>query len=220
MAQTKLVVLNGPPNCGKDAAGTYLEKYMHGTVNLVSFKKPIFDIVLSLFPITEEEFFSLYNDRKGKESPSNFLRITLPEYVRLCRVMNRDAGLTNGFAPLPNTVPISPRDAMIYASECIAKPLFGGEVFGERLLSQLKEGVINVATDGGFQEEVSPSIRKLGEDHVHIVRIYRPDHDYAGDSRGYLSFDYTALNAEVFNTSTLDVFYQDILNTVTGFQGV
>lgn len=67
-----IVILNGPPGCGKDTiANAYLEKYP-STV-LVSFKVPIQRILAALMGCSTEQLLDIYEDRVWKESPNSML---------------------------------------------------------------------------------------------------------------------------------------------------
>lgn len=212
---TKLIILNAPPKSGKDSSAKYVEKkFPSGMINLVSFKKPLFDMVLSFFSIDRDEFFRCYNDSKLKEVPHKDLKITDKAYVHLCRVNGVSTLSYGGGYHSSDMVSISPRNAMIYISECVAKPTFGDDVFGQHLLPQLKQGVVNLCVDGGFKLEMTPSIELLGKDNVSIVQIHRPNYDFTGDSRKYLPNNLTTHNRVVWNTGTEDDFNESVLKAV------
>lgn len=67
MAETKVVILNGPPGCGKDVTASYLadyHKYAHR-----EFKRKLIEVTCCLFSLTVDHFMSLYT-RELKEQPS------------------------------------------------------------------------------------------------------------------------------------------------------
>lgn len=65
--KTQVVILNGPPNCGKDTLVRELSKMRK--VNHCSFKEPMFDIALAASGISRDDWFDRYNDRNLKEEP-------------------------------------------------------------------------------------------------------------------------------------------------------
>lgn len=213
--QTKLVILNAPPKVGKDSSAEYIAKSLGDTINLVSFKEPSFGMVLPIFGISHRYFFECYNDPILKEKPNPKLVITQEVYLRLCRV--KGVGFLKqgeSYTDLPDMVMISPRDAMIYVSECIAKPLFGDDVFGKRILNQIKEGKINLCTDGDDIAEIVPSINHLGKDNVSIIRIFKQGYDFSPGYGKYLTNELTTYNACIYNNSSTQDFHTEMLETV------
>lgn len=61
-----IIILNGPPGCGKDTLAEWIAKmgYEH-----LAFKDAMFDLIFKLTDITPEEWFERYNDRDLKEKP-------------------------------------------------------------------------------------------------------------------------------------------------------
>ena len=66
--KTKIVLLNGPPGCGKDVLADYLEMASED-VNRVSFKDPLYDFMCSIYDIKIGELLSISYDRGLKEQP-------------------------------------------------------------------------------------------------------------------------------------------------------
>lgn len=80
------------------------------------------------------------------------------------------------------------RDMYIYYSEKVIKPLHGEEWFADKLLEtaiKCKQPLI-VVPDSGFRPEAERLVREVGPDNVVLLRKYRPNHDFKGDSRGYI----------------------------------
>lgn len=152
-----IIILNGPPGCGKDTIAAYLTGHRYPAVK-ASFKQPMFDIAFSMLGVYRyDEFMDLYNDREQKEKPQVIL-----------------GGK-------------SPRQFMIWISEDVMKPVFGDHYFGRRMVEEIHEmcrDLTVVISDGGFTEEIKPLV-KAGHE-VHICRLHRDGFTFAGDSRDYI----------------------------------
>jgi len=89
----------------------------------------------------------------------------------------------------------SPREALIYASEDLLKPVYGRTYFGDKLAERVHQSPFNVhvVSDGGFEDELTP-LYDAGYK-VILVRMERKGCDFGRDSRRYLSRpDYTVYN--------------------------
>ena len=123
------------------------------------FKDVLYSQTASFFGVPEKTLVSLATNRDTKEMPHP---------------------LFNG---------LSPREALIYVSEEVIKPIEGASYFGDRLVEDL-EG-ITVITDGGFDEEVVPVVEK--SDYTLIVQLRREGYTFDGDSRSYISHYITSI---------------------------
>lgn len=127
---------------------------------MLSFKSPMWEIAEAMLGKAKFEMFcEMYHDRATKEQPLEIL-----------------GGK-------------SPREFFIYISEDVAKPLFGQEYFGERMLEVYQENQMDfhgasIVTDGGFPLEVFPFLRNHAQ--VVVVRLFREGYTFGGDSRSYL----------------------------------
>lgn len=65
--RTQIIILNGPPNVGKDTLVRELSENYNATT--CSFKNPMFDIALAASGIRQEDWDARYNDRSLKEQP-------------------------------------------------------------------------------------------------------------------------------------------------------
>ena len=152
-----IIILNGPPGCGKDTIAAYLTGHRYPAVK-ASFKQPMFDIAFSMLGVYRyDEFMDLYNDREQKEKPQVIL-----------------GGK-------------SPRQFMFWISEEVMKPAFGEQYFGRRMVEEIHEMYRELAvviSDGGFPEEIKPLVKEGHE--VHICRLHRDGFTFAGDSRDYI----------------------------------
>jgi hypothetical protein len=80
----------------------------------------------------------------------------------------------------------------IHYSENVIKPLHGKEWFGDKLLetaTKSKQPLI-VVPDSGFLEEGERLVREVGADNVVLLRKYRPNHGFEGDSRRYIDLSH------------------------------
>lgn len=161
-ARTKRVVLlNGPPRCGKDTAAMGLVRGLQGICVPVhhKFATPLAAGVQGIFGVSRSRWDYLY--ATAKETPT------------------------------PELLGMSPREAMIWLSEEVMKPKFGKDVFGRiaaEQIAMMKDAVV-VISDCGFAEEIIPVAREVGWENILIVNIYRPGCTYASDSRSYITPD-------------------------------
>lgn len=150
----KVILLNSPPSSGKDFAAKDISKRFGA--KHVQFKEPLFKIAKALTGLTDQEFFSIYNDRNKKEHPQK-------EFHGL-----------------------SPRGLMIWIAESICKPKFGSRFFGDIAAKSLDFEKGTVFSDSGFPEEVYPIADRVGSENVYIIRSNRNGASFDGDRRKYL----------------------------------
>ena len=153
-----VVIFNGPPGCGKDAA-CLLYKNM-GYTHL-SFKEELFKETFKFFGVSKEWFMKGYENRDIKEKPVPQLKVSGKSFSR--------------------------RDAMIYVSEKFIKPKYGKDYFGKQLANQMTSEGLFCVSDGGFQEELSPIINKFGAESITIIQLTREGCDFSSDSRRYFN---------------------------------
>lgn len=152
-----ILILNGPPRCGKDTLADALREAF--SWQKVEFKAALRRDLCELFNTTAG-VLRIWETRK--ETPT--LAFLHPE--------TKD--------------PMSLRQALIYTSEVVMKPRHGKQHYGKQMLSTLlaSDAEIFVASDGGFVDELLPlcdaGIR------VRIMRISRPGYTFEGDSRSYI----------------------------------
>lgn len=173
----KVVILNAPPNSGKDYFVEQLkEKGIHEIGGLEwhhqEMKSAPVEIVKLFYNLSDDEVVFL-SSRENKENPSPLL-----------------GGK-------------SWREAVIHVSEIVVKPALGKDIFGKVAAINLSVG-INIFTDGGFEEEIAPIVEEVGEDNIIIVKIHKEGCSFEGDSRDWIdiegvnSFDVTNYGDESF----------------------
>jgi hypothetical protein len=136
----------------------------------VSFKHVLLKETIEYFGVPRDWFMQNYNDRKIKERPEKALR---------------------GF---------SRREALIHVSEEVIKPVEGLDFFGRCVANEIEEGKDYAISDGGFIEELTPIINKIGTGNIVLVQLTRDGCDYSTDSRRY--FDGNLIKEYVLNHQT------------------
>ncbi len=153
-----IVIFNGPPGAGKDEACLFFKQLGY---KHLSFKEELFKETFKYFNVSSEWFMNDYNNRSVKEMPVEELKV--------------------------DGVMLSRRDAMIYVSEKYIKPKFGSDYFGQQLSNHIdKDGNFSVS-DGGFIEELTPIINRVGADNIILVQLTREGCDFSSDSRRYFN---------------------------------
>ena len=205
------LLINGPADIGKDraieeliATGYELEK--------LECKGRLHEMTMSFFNIEPRKYWPLYNNRDTKEIPQECYRVTKEAFYHLKTVVvgrfkakvrilfNLDRQLLNGYCYL------SPREAMIYVSECIAKPSFGRDYFGLYRASKVLRRKNYFDASAGFFEELPPLIDRVGQDQIILIRVYSDNHSFDGDSRGYISDGVINNTHDVYNNGTLEEY--------------
>ena len=148
-----IVLFNGPPRSGKDAAADFF-KHRKGWKHL-SFKYQLYKETCNYFGCSYDWFMERYNDRSVKEVP------------------HIDLGH------------MSCREAMIYVSEKVVKPIRGLDYFGKLVANEIDLEKNYAISDGGFVDELIPVVEKVGTDNFVLVQLTRDGEDYSSDSRRY-----------------------------------
>jgi hypothetical protein len=152
----KVLILNGPPNSGKDTIADVIEK-VYGFRHR-RFKDRLYEIAsLRSGCAGIRKYIRLCNDREKKDVPYD--------------------GFTGEFKGM------SPRESLIFTSEKIIKPSKGSDYFGQCLADNI-DSELTVVSDGGFIEEIEPLVER-GYD-VYIAQLTREGCSFDGDSRSYV----------------------------------
>lgn len=170
---TTVVILNGPPGSGKDTmAKAFYDCNPQVSVNLCSFKNPMFDIALAATGLTKPEWWARYNDRKLKEEPWDRLH-----------------GLTC-------------REFLIKISEEWIKPWAGKQAFSQLAASQVKPGINIFTDGGFEEEfaymvdEFGRRNVKLIRLHREGYDFSKDSRDYLGEFP-VETFDYQVVDGDI-----------------------
>lgn len=172
----KLILLNGPPGCGKDTGANAICAYVSKHAQYLAprhfkFAEPLKKAAHALV----DAFVSW----------DHFDR---PEWAKLKDV------------PSGEFFGLSPRELYIKLSEGFAKPVFEKDFFGfvmRKRLGKAQGCMVAVISDAGFVEEVENLVKFVGADRVLILEIHANGKDFSGDSRGYIGDEIKRLHPEV-----------------------
>lgn len=182
----KITLLNGPPSCGKDYAGTFLCQF-HENRFTDKFARKLKEACHAAYGLFVN----------GKPAPHDFF-----EHVK-------DKPNSSFFGR-------SPREVYIAFSESYMKPMHGPRVFGYLLCRDLEMITLQdevIITDSGFTGEAMVLIERFGAGNVRLIRIHRQGCTFEGDSRSYIelgvkSFDVTNNGDDSFHGVLLDAYTQ------------
>lgn len=192
----KVIIFNGPPNSGKDAACDVVQMALTTTERPIielKFKTKLYQLTAEVHSIPFHDFVHMATDRELKELPD------------------------------PTLDGLSPRQAMIKMSEVCIKPVYGNQYFGRAVARDIKfiRKTMNAAivcSDGGFASELEPILTDIENVDLHVVRVHRPNCSYAGDSRSYLThsmfpeeFASKITFHDIDNTSTLEDYERAVV---------
>lgn len=192
---TKVLLINGAPRSGKDAAGEELVRLLADS----GINAKVFKFATALKVATHGTFFGL----QGLLDSNPGDLVTDPASFE--DEKDQEHELFYGKTP---------REAYIAVSELLCKPLFGEEFFGEVLAQQIQREAddkktpyldVAIVTDSGFAPEAKPIIRKFGRDNVGLIRLSRTGTSFKGDSRGSIFLpELGNRQIDVENNSSLD----------------
>jgi hypothetical protein len=184
----KVIILNGPPGCGKDTLADHLVYGGSGINNAEKreFKTRLFHIASAVAGITLGELIRL-NSRETKNT--------------------KTARLPGGR---------SPREWLIYVSESMVKPTLGYDFFGQAAAEGLtRSGAVYVFADGGFKPEIDEIKNAVGGSNLLVLQITRPGHTFAGDSRQYIDGGEDSTTLVVDNDSDEQTFLRTATKLVS-----
>jgi hypothetical protein len=156
--ETTVVILNGPPNCGKDTVADHvisLFKDKGLDVCKREFKTPLIEATCNFYDISKTDWDAHYT-RELKDVP-----------------WDRLGGL-------------SQRQALIRTSEKVVKPALGEAIFGQAAANSFEPGYCHIFSDGGFDKEIEPIVKVTGPENVLIIHMSRDGCTFDGDSRSYI----------------------------------
>lgn len=237
---SKMILLNGPRMSGKNSILNYIfSKYTNQGVDYkdywfdASCKDVLYKLVQDFFLISEERFWEIYNDRSLKEVPLPEFRITVGngKTHKLGNIMGIDIDFDD---PVRDFVwdigeyrecqyNLSIREAMIYISEIVMKPLLGQNYFGKARIHQIKSNhTYNMYYDdssscfNGDSSELNGLVEHFGEDNILLLRI-KGRGSFDGDSRSYHPDGVIKHTVDIINDSTEEAFLDEAFNVIYGF---
>lgn len=153
---TQVILLNGPPQCGKDTLGSMVRELASAQVAKFAYFLKYATHGLYGFLQRNKSIPAMDGFEKSKDKPHEFF-----------------LGLT-------------PRQAYINVSETYMKRHHGEAIFGELLLQDIRGVARVVVTDSGFAEEAQILVDAFGKDQIHLVQLSRPGCSFEADSRGFI----------------------------------
>lgn len=158
----KLIILNGPPDSGKDTAADYIAgKYGYTKLEMKGALRKFAHTIATLAGCDKAFCDALEFNRELKDTKRvpEFGNRTWPEFL-------------------------------IWLSESVAKPIFGNDVFARAAIKAVRDSNSThvVFSDGGFPVEVETLWREFGD--LEIVHFHRKGKGFAigrKDSRSYVT---------------------------------
>lgn len=212
-----VVIFNSPANSGKDIATDMLVNYFQSGVKL-AFKDELYKDTASYFDIDVEALIEYHSDRNLKEKPSllfaKYQRESLKQYFfSLLYVI----GVLINNRYLMSLGYYSSREALIFVSETVVKPIEGKDYYGNKLVEKIEDSSerFYFVSDSGYFEEAS-SVADKGYN-VIIAQLMRSGATFEGDSRSLLNKDdfkgYSNIKfCRIDNNSSLDDLYNSIVD--------
>ena len=215
--QKTVVIFNSPPNSGKDVAVQYLRGYFC-TGEVLAFKDELYLDTARHFDVDVEDLVAYHSDRDLKELPNTmfpkYQSESLKQYFfSLLYVIG--ALINNRY--LMSLGYYSSREALIFVSESVVKPVKGKDYYGKKLVEKIEDSSerFYFVSDGGMKEEAS-SVADKGYN-VIIAQLMRSGATFEGDSRSLLNKDdfkeYSNIKfCQIDNNGSLDDLYNSIVD--------
>lgn len=200
--QKKVVLLNGPPGCGKDTLASHLVPYF--AFQKMKFAAPIKRMAAGLLDM-RVELVEEHKDHKFKIL-SKETEAEDPNFGNVVYLYEEEDVL---------------REFLIDLSENYLKPRYGKRFFGRIANRELQRSSYSLAvfTDSGFVEEASVIIGALGKENVLLVRLHREGKDFTNDSRSYLP-DIAGRNIDVQNNGPISNAVFSVAAAIRGYFGI
>lgn len=178
----RVVFLNGPPGCGKDAVASHLVPYL--SFHSMKFAAPLKRMVAGLLDL------DLFTIEKYKND----------EFSLLCRETEIENG-TFGSRLFSYGEKDTIRRLHIRISEEFLKPIYGDTFLGRLAARELLRSSYTLAvfTDSGFDREADPIIRKVARENTILIRLHRDGCTFKGDSRSYLPDNLAGATRDIEN---------------------
>jgi hypothetical protein len=161
----KVLILNGPPGCGKDT---------------------IAKLLCEMAPVLQGEFKELLYEETAKLLSSIVWSVdTGANLVTAQEVREQNEDRETKEEPLLGG--LSVRRWLQITSEMVVKKDRGQDYFGvasaDLWHSKCTDHVIS---DGGFIEEVNAVVNRFGAQNVDVIRLHRDGFEFGTDTRGHL----------------------------------
>ena len=205
---SKILLLNGPRACGKNVAVDYIKQHIEVVDRRC--KDKLFLLVQELFSVSEGRFWEIYNNRELKESPLPDFQLKPSSLLKLMQTIELDRPVTLHPGAKKPTFNISIREAMIYVSEVLCKPTFGDDYFGIARANSIQDGEFAIDDSCGFDDEIPPTLEKLGVENVLLIRIHGRG-DFEGDSRDFIKDGVVPNTIDVYNEGGEEKYLKDML---------
>ena len=153
----RVIILNGPPNIGKDTLGNNVQQLLGWP--RMEFKEALYIETANYYGIDLVSFCVLATERLTKELP-------LPQL--------------GGISPRQAMIHVS--EEVIKPK--YGKSFFGSKAFSRIKMLDGRAASV-VFSDGGFEEEVQYLINQGCE--VHIIQLHAEGFDFGNDSRNYVT---------------------------------
>jgi hypothetical protein len=165
----KVLILNGPPGCGKDTIARllcWLAPVLHG-----EFKEVLY----------EETANFLNNIAAYCHTNRDFIKNT----AQSIRYRNEQRQLKEE----PWLGGLSVRRWLQITSEMVVKKDRGQDYFGVASADRWhSKGTDHVISDCGFIEEVDAVVDRFGAENVYVIRLHREGFSFAVDTRYYIKY--------------------------------
>ena len=198
----RIVLLNGPPRCGKDTVASHLVPYFQ--FEKMKFAAPLKRMAAALLDMDVSAV------ERHKDAEFNIL---CEEFINIDPNFGREV-LTYG-----------PKDTLrrllINLSEEFLKKHYGDTFFGRVGCRELERSASNliIFTDSGFAPEASVVTRRYGKNNVLLVRLHRERCTFEGDSRSYLP-DIAGFNVDVENDGPISHLTGKVARAITRSFGI
>ena len=177
-----LIILNGPPESGKDTLADYIIKF-DKTCSKTKLAHPLKEGCKGLYGLTTEQMKYFESNGTIKNSPHELF------FGKSWREVN---------------IHLSEK----YMKPTYGKDIFG-KILANRIKTQGKPGETILVSDGGFDEEIVPLIEAFGKDKIVIIKLYRKDKTFKEDSRNYINTDKLGIVCYELHNKKLDSFLKD-----------
>lgn len=189
----KIILLNGPPRCGKDTAVSIL-----------------CDLYGDTYTIRWERF-----SRPHKEAFAAMAREYIDDRFNVTQYEHRKDEVIPWLG-------VSYRQWQIDFSEKFMKPLYGEDIFSRMLIERIRhriavERYLCIISDCGFQTEVDALTARWRRNDLMLIRILRDGCSFKGDSRNYVFAHKGIYEAEILNSGTKEDLRETLLSATKEF---